>query len=43
MIKYGSLKGVEVKKIRVKDGVWVVLASVGFWGSLLVADWVAYL
>lgn len=41
MIKFGSLKNVEVKRVKIRDWVWVMLVSGGSATGLLLVDWYA--
>lgn len=41
MVKFGTLKNVEVKHVKIREWVWVMLIAAGSATSLLLVDWYA--
>lgn len=41
MVKFGTLKNVEVKHVKIREWVWVMLIAGGSTTSLLLVDWYA--
>lgn len=41
MVKFGSLKNVEVKRIKIRDWVWFTMVGVGSTAGIVLADWYA--